>query len=52
MKKIGAGFLIVFLLLFISFSLGQGAEPKNVILLICDGMGRRPWASPFTTTFS
>ena len=39
MRKIGAGFLIVFLLLFISFSLGQGAEPKNVILLIGDGMG-------------
>ena len=39
MKKIGSGFLIVFLLLFIPFSLGQGAEPKNVILVIGDGMG-------------
>ena len=39
MKKIGSGFLIVFLLFFIPFSLGQGAEPKNVILVIGDGMG-------------
>ena len=39
MKKIGSGFFIVFLLLFIPFSLGQGAEPKNVILVIGDGMG-------------
>jgi alkaline phosphatase len=39
MKKIGSGFLIVFLLLFIPLSSGQGAEPKNVILLIGDGMG-------------
>jgi alkaline phosphatase len=39
MKKTGSGFLIVFLLLFIPLSSGQGAEPKNVILLIGDGMG-------------
>jgi alkaline phosphatase len=39
MKKIGSGFFIVFLLFFIPFSLGQGAEPKNVILVIGDGMG-------------
>jgi alkaline phosphatase len=31
--------LILFLLLFISFASGQGAEPRNVILLIGDGMG-------------
>ncbi|RPJ38480.1 MAG: alkaline phosphatase, partial [Deltaproteobacteria bacterium] len=39
MKKIGSSFLIAFLLLFCPFSLGQGAEPKNVILVIGDGMG-------------
>jgi len=39
MKKIGSGFLIALLLLFVSFSLSQGAEPKNVILVIGDGMG-------------
>ena len=39
MRKVGSLFLVVFLLLFISISLGQGAEPKNVILLIGDGMG-------------
>ena len=39
MKKIGSGFIIAFLLFFTPFSLALGAEPKNVILVIGDGMG-------------
>ncbi len=39
MKKGRFTFLIVLLFLFIQVSSGLGAEPKNVILVIGDGMG-------------
>jgi alkaline phosphatase len=39
MKKRPATFLFLFFFLFFQISVGQGAEPKNVILVIGDGMG-------------
>jgi alkaline phosphatase len=39
MTKRGAFFFVVFLLLLLPISPARGAEPKNVILLIGDGMG-------------
>ena len=39
MRKRRAISFFLFLLLFVQVSAGQGAEPKNVILLIGDGMG-------------
>jgi alkaline phosphatase len=39
MRKRRAIFLFFFFLFFVSVSISQGAEPKNVILVIGDGMG-------------